>query len=213
MTRSARVSKLLLSVIITLTFCFPAAAQFKWNVFTSNFDLVGSSAGSVTSVVIAGTANQITASGTCTVTTSGTCTLSIPSVFTLPGTLNKITFTAPTTAGTINFASDNSTASLPNGTVTKTVASGTSALGTSAIASTACATVVTTSATGTLTTDAIIVTPNASIKALTGYAPVTIGGLYISVYPTADNINIDVCNPTSSSITPSALTLNWRVVR
>lgn len=42
--------------------------------------------GTVTSAVIAGTANQITASGTCTITTTGTCTLSIPTSPTLPGT-------------------------------------------------------------------------------------------------------------------------------
>lgn len=34
--------------------------------------------GTVTSVVMAGTANQITVTGTCTVTTSGTCTFSLP---------------------------------------------------------------------------------------------------------------------------------------
>jgi hypothetical protein len=96
---------------------------------------------------------------------------------------------------------------------TLTIASGTSALGTSAISSGACATVVTTSATGTLSTDAIIFTPNASIKALTGYTPATTGGLTIAAYPTADNINLDVCNWSTGSITPSALTVNWRVVR
>ena len=39
--------------------------------------------GTVQSVVIAGTANQITASGTCTITTTGTCTLSLPNAVTL----------------------------------------------------------------------------------------------------------------------------------
>lgn len=34
--------------------------------------------GTVTSVIIAGTTNEITATGTCTVTTTGTCTLSLP---------------------------------------------------------------------------------------------------------------------------------------
>ena len=59
---------------------------------------------------------------------------------------------------------------------TGVVASGTSALGTSSIASGACATVVTTSATGVASTDAIIWNPNASIKAVTGYTPSTSGG-------------------------------------
>lgn len=96
---------------------------------------------------------------------------------------------------------------------TRTIASGTSAMGTGAILSTACATVVTTAATGTLSTDAIIWTPNVSIKALTGYTPATTGGLSIAAYPTADNVNFDVCNWSTGSLTPSALTLNWRVVR
>jgi hypothetical protein len=96
---------------------------------------------------------------------------------------------------------------------TQTVASGTSALGTGAIASTACATVVTTSATGVASTDTIQFTPNVSIKALTGYTPATTGGLTITPYPTANNVNFDVCNWSSGSITPSALTLNWKVTR
>lgn len=93
------------------------------------------------------------------------------------------------------------------------IASGTSALGTSSISSGACATVVTTSATGALTTDSITWTPNADISGVTGYAPVSTGALMIYPYPTADNVNFKVCNPTASSITPGAVTLNWRIIR
>jgi hypothetical protein len=93
------------------------------------------------------------------------------------------------------------------------IASGASPLGTSAIASTTCSTVVTAAATGVASTDAIIWTPNASIKAVTGYTPLTTGGLSITVYPTTNNVNFDVCNWTASSITPGAVTLNWRVIR
>lgn len=100
-----------------------------------------------------------------------------------------------------------------SGTVTFTVASGTSALGTAAIASATCATVVTTTATGTASTDAISWNPNGSIKAITGYIPSTSGGLTIAAFPTANNVNFDVCNWTSASITPGAVTLNWRVTR
>lgn len=96
---------------------------------------------------------------------------------------------------------------------TQTIASGTSAMGTSAIASGACATVVTTTATGAASTDAIIWNPNASIKAVTGYTPFTADGLTIAGYPTTNNANWDVCNHTASSITPGAVTLNWRIVR
>lgn len=56
----------------------------------------GAGTGTVTSAVIAGTANQITVTGTCTITTSGTCTLSLPSNMLLPGTL---TTGSGTTAG------------------------------------------------------------------------------------------------------------------
>lgn len=96
---------------------------------------------------------------------------------------------------------------------TGTIASGTSAMGTSAIASGACATVVTTAATGTATTDTIQYTPNADPTGVTGYAVSATGSLYIWAYPTANNVNFKVCNNTSGSLTPGALTLNWRVVR
>lgn len=107
---------------------------------------------------------------------------------------------------------------LPAGTgggggTANTIASGTSVLGTSAIAANTCATVVTTAATGTATTDAIIATPNADISGVTGYGKASTDGLIIYPYPTANNVNFAVCNATGSSITPGAVTLNWRVVR
>jgi hypothetical protein len=97
--------------------------------------------------------------------------------------------------------------------MTQTIANGTSAMGTSAISSGTCATVVTTSATGAGTTDIIIYTANADPTAVTGYGPSASGSLYIWAYPTANNVNFRVCNNTGGTITPSALTLNWRVVR
>lgn len=96
---------------------------------------------------------------------------------------------------------------------TQTIAAGATALGTSAIGSGACATVLTVGAANVASTDTIMITPNASIKAVTGYAPVTTGGLQITPYPTAGNVNFDQCNPTLASITPGAVTINWRVVR
>ena len=53
--------------------------------------------GTVTSATVAGTANQITASGTCTITTSGTCTLSLSSTLLVPGTLTSATNGAAST--------------------------------------------------------------------------------------------------------------------
>lgn len=96
---------------------------------------------------------------------------------------------------------------------TVTVASGTAALGTSAIASAACATVVTVTATGVATTDTVTASFNGDPTAVTGYIPSTSGMLTIFAYPTSGNINLKVCNNTSASVTPGALTLNWRVVR
>lgn len=93
------------------------------------------------------------------------------------------------------------------------VASGSGALGTSAISSEACATVVTATATGTATTDVVSWSFNGDVTAVTGYAPLTTGGVSIYAYPTANTVNFKVCNPTSGSITPGAVTLNWRVVR
>lgn len=99
------------------------------------------------------------------------------------------------------------------GTFANIVASGTSALGTSAISSATCATVVTTAATNTATTDVVTAGFNGDPTAVTGYVPLTSGMLTIIVYPTANNVNFKVCNNTSSSITPGAITLNWRVLR
>jgi hypothetical protein len=101
-----------------------------------------------------------------------------------------------------------------SGTLGIRIASGAEALATSAIASEACSTADTgITATGTLTSDAISWSFASDPVAVTGYAPVTEGGLSIYVYPTADAVNFKICNPTTASITPGAMTLNWRVMR
>lgn len=99
------------------------------------------------------------------------------------------------------------------GGVASTIASGTSAMGTGAISSATCATVVTTTATNTATTDVVMASFNSDPTAVTGYVPLTTGMLTIIAYPTSGNVNFKVCNNTSSSITPGAITLNWRVLR
>jgi hypothetical protein len=90
--------------------------------------------------------------------------------------------------------------------------SGTAAMGTSAISSGACATVVTVAVTGVTTANVIVATPTVDPTGVTGYAPSASGSLYIQAYPTSGNVNFKVCNNTSASITPSALTLNFRVL-
>jgi hypothetical protein len=37
--------------------------------------------------------------------------------------------------------------------------------------------------------------------------------LTINAYPTAGNVNFEVCNWTSGSVTPGQIRLNWRVSR
>lgn len=96
---------------------------------------------------------------------------------------------------------------------TQTIASGATAMGAGAISSATCATVVTATATGTATTDVLTASFNGDPTAVTGYVPLTAGMLTIIAYPTANTANFKVCNNTSSSITPGAITLNWRVVR
>lgn len=69
--------------------------------------------GTVSDVTVQGTSNQITASGGCAITTTGTCVLSIPSSFTLPGTINKYTLTPPATGATLTIG-DGKTARFNN---------------------------------------------------------------------------------------------------
>lgn len=94
-----------------------------------------------------------------------------------------------------------------------TLASGTAVLGTSAIASGACGTATTVAATGVTTSSVPEWSFNSDPTGVTGYGPATTGGLYIVAYPGAGNVSFKQCNTTAASITPGALTLNWRVPR
>ena len=132
----------------------------------------------------------------CTVA-STTCTLA-DSLFKISGPTASRTYTFPDA----------------NATITRTIANGTIALNTTTINTGACSAAQTGSATGTLTTDNVLVDFNADPTGTTGYAPVTTGMLTIIKYPTADTVNVKVCNLTASNITPGAtVTLNFRVVR
>lgn len=90
---------------------------------------------------------------------------------------------------------------------TKKIASGTAILGTSPISAKTCATVVTSSAAGVDPTDVISYSFNAAPSG--AYT----AGLFIQSYVTPGNVSFLVCNPTASSLTPAAATLNWRVNR
>jgi hypothetical protein len=101
-----------------------------------------------------------------------------------------------------------------NGAFGVKIASGIAVMGTSSISSGASASAVTVAATGVATTDVITWGFNGTPNGVTGYnAASTTGGLVITAYPTANNVNFIVSNPTASSVTPGVLTLNWRVVR
>jgi hypothetical protein len=119
-----------------------------------------------------------------------------------------------TGASNTTYLRGDCTWSTPAGSgTTVTIASGTAALGTSAIASGACASTVAVTATGTATTDNFIADFNADPTSTVGYAVSTSGMLTIIKWPTTNNVNFKVCNNTLSSITPGAITLNWRVLR
>jgi hypothetical protein len=98
------------------------------------------------------------------------------------------------------------------------VATGSISLATNSISSAACQTVTSGSvnsvaATGVVSTDVVSFTPNGSIKAVTGFVPGTSGGLTVNAYPSSGYVNFDVCNWSSGSITPGAVTLNYQVRR
>lgn len=176
-----------------------------------------------------GTITSITcaASLTCTasnpITTTGTITLNVgnanswTAAQTFDSSIAKVkgSSTGVTSIASANSGASNYTATLQalTGTLSISVASGAKALATSAISSGSCSSAQTDTATGTLTTDAIIATFSADPTATTGYSASANGGLTIVAYPTADTVNFKVCNNTLASITPGAVTINWRVVR
>lgn len=91
------------------------------------------------------------------------------------------------------------------------IASGTIALGTSAVSAGACGSAATSTATGAVSTDTIQIGFNGDPTATTGYLPTAM--LTLVPYPTTNTVNVKQCNLTASSITPSALTLNWKIMR
>ena len=165
----------------------------------------GSCAGGAAVSSVTGTAGQVSASPT-----TGAVVVSLPSTITSNETFS----------GTINFSSTfqigGNAMTFPGAaaTLTQTVVNGTLALNTTAIGSGACSAAQTATATGLATTDVVLIGFNADPTSTTGYIPTTTGMLTAIAYPTANTVNVKVCNNTGASITPgAALTLNWRIVR
>jgi hypothetical protein len=138
----------------------------------------------------------------------------LPSLYPGKITTQKLVF-ASTTAGNYGIGTfsghftANRTITIPDATFTmaQVIAQGTSTLGTSAIADMTCASVVTTPADGVTTADVISYSFNAAPSGT--YTT----GLFLQSYVTPGNVNFLVCNPTATSLTPPAATLNWRVTR
>jgi hypothetical protein len=103
------------------------------------------------------------------------------------------------------------------GTGAQTIFSGTQALGTSQIAaatsSTPSCALTTIAASGALATDRLVVQAASDPTSVTGYAPITTGNLEIWSWMTNGQINIKVCNPTGTAITPGALNVIVGVYR
>jgi len=91
--------------------------------------------------------------------------------------------------------------------------SGTITVNPGALSANSCnSTPITASLTGVLSTDTVTLTPNASIKAVTGYTPA--GTVTIVPYLQADALILDVCNKDQANpVTPTSITLNYRVSR
>lgn len=135
--------------------------------------------------------------------------------FTASGIKLKGSSTGYTTLTSANASGTDYTLTLPAITarVTVTVAEGAKALATGAISSGACTSAQTDTATGAATTDTAAANFAADPTSTTGYQASTAGMLTIIPWVTANTMNFKVCNNTLASITPGAVTVNWKVVR
>lgn len=92
-------------------------------------------------------------------------------------------------------------------TVPTKIANGTATFATTAIASLACSATVTVAAASVTTADVI------GWSYATPPSATTDGRLTINPWPTAGNVNFCRMNPTAASITPTAIVINWKVIR
>jgi hypothetical protein len=111
---------------------------------------------------------------------------------------------ATAAARTISIADPLGNTSLP-----LTIASGTKALNTASITTATCDAGAAATATGTLSTDTVDWSFNAAPSATNKY------GAFLVVYavPSANTVTFFTCNPSATTSTPTAMTVNWSVRR
>lgn len=183
--------------------------------FNSSSTLASSGALTANAVVLGGGAGAAPKVST-GITTDGASALSLGTAGSAVGSVSyanatsgSITVSPPTGA----LGTTTRTLQAVSGVEAVRIVAGTSALGTSAVSSGTCATTVTTTATGAAATDVLNWGFNSDPTGVTGYVPSTAGMLTIIAWPTSGNVNMKVCNNSSSSITPGAITLNWVIIR
>lgn len=98
-------------------------------------------------------------------------------------------------------------------TATRTIASGVYTVDTASIPANTCAAAVAVTATNTATTDTIVANPNAILSSIAGFGVTSAGAVRVDIYPTANNVNFQFCNPTGAAIDPGSVTFNWKVLR
>jgi len=127
------------------------------------------------------------------------------------GTAANITATSNSTLTTLSALSLPYSQLTGTPSVPTTLASGSQALGTSAISSGACATTIQVAVTGGTTSDTASITMTTDPNTVTGYKASATGTLYATAFMTSGELNIEVCNSTASSITPSAMSVHYLV--
>jgi len=143
--------------------------------------------------------------------------------FSVAGGTTSKTLTVSNTI-TLTAGTDSQTAAIPSAAtgstvnVTQTICSGTMTLGTTAMSSgtkfgASASAPLTATCTGAATSDNVMIDFASDPSGVTGYAPSANGTLTIVKWVTANTLNLYQYNDTANSVTPGAMTVNYRVVR
>lgn len=69
------------------------------------------------------------------------------------------------------------------------------------------------SVTGAASTDVVLWNPDGPIDGVTGFGADDTGAVSIQAYAITNNVRFRFCNPTTGTINPGAITVNWRIIR